>query len=49
MITAASLIALSYFNIEYTYWIFVITVIQDLAICSAMRGLESEEAWRSRT
>ena len=39
MITAAALIALDYFNVEYSAWLFVVTVIQDLAVCHfAVRG-----------
>lgn len=34
MITAAALIALGYFKVDYSSWLFVITVIQDLVICS---------------
>lgn len=34
MITAAALIALGYFEVDYSSWLFVVTVIQDLVICS---------------
>lgn len=32
MITAAALIALDYFKVDYYTWLFVVTVMQDLAV-----------------
>lgn len=39
MITAAALIALGYFKVDYSSWLFVVTVIQDLVICSYFDGV----------
>ncbi|MGL5326791.1 MAG: hypothetical protein ACRC91_19050 [Aeromonas sp.] len=36
MITVAALIALGYFKVEYSAWLFAVTVIQDLALIDFM-------------